>query len=119
MAVNTYKQSEKRKKSSFFGWLNRLFHLEESYEQVIHVKFLPQIIFLSFLCVLYIANRHNAEKKVRAISELEVQVEDLRADFTTLKASYMFASKQSEVAKKAKRIGLTENSSSPILISIE
>lgn len=119
MAVNTYKQSEKRKKNSFFGWLNRLLQIEESYEQVIHVKFLPQILFLSFLCVLYIANRHSAEKKVRSIAKLEVQVEDLRADYTTLKASYMFASKQSEVAKRAKLIGLTDNRNSPILISVE
>ena len=119
MAVNTYKQSEKRKKNSFFGWLHRLFQIDESYEEVIHIRFLPQIIFIAFLSVLYIANRHSAEKKVRAISTLEVQVEDLRADFTTLKASYMKASKQSEVAKRAKRIGLTENNNSPILISVE
>ena len=119
MALNSYKRSEKRKKNSFFGWLNRLLQIDESYEEVIHVRFLPQIIFIAFLSVLYIANRHSAEKKVRAISKLEVQVEDLRADFTTLKASYMFASKQSEVAKRAKHIGLTENSNSPILISVE
>ena len=119
MAVNTYKRSEKRKKSSFFGWLHRLLQIDESYEEVIHVRFLPQIFFIAVLSVLYIANRHSAEKKVRAINQLEVQVEDLRADFTTLKASYMFASKQSEVAKRAKRIGLADNSNSPILISVE
>ena len=119
MAVNTYKQSEKRKKGSFFGWLSRLLQIDETLAQVIHVRFLPQIVFLAFLSVLYIANRHSAEKKVRAISQLEVQVEDLRADFTTLKASYMFASKQSEVAKRAKEIGLAENNNSPILISAE
>ena len=119
MAVNTYKQDEKRKRGSFFGWLNHLLQIEESYEQVIHVKFLPQILFLSFLCVLYIANRHSAEKKIRSITKLEVQVEDLRADYTTLKASYMKASKQSEVAKRAKAIGLTDGQKSPILISVE
>jgi len=119
MAVNNYKQSEKRKRGSFFGWLNRLLQIDETYEQVIHIRFLPQIIFLAFLSVLYIANRHSAEKKVRAIGQLEVQVEDLRADFTTLKASYMKASKQSEVAKRAKRIGLTDSNNSPILISVE
>lgn len=119
MGVNTYKQSGKRKKSSFFGGLTRLLQINESYEEVIHVRFLPQIIFIAFLSVLYIANRHSAEKKVRAINQLEVQVEDLRADFTTLKASYMLASKQAEVAKRAKRIGLSENNGSPILISVE
>jgi len=119
MAVNTYKQSGKRKKGSFFGWLNRLFQINESFAQVIHVRFLPQIIFIAVLSILYIANRHSAEKKIRAISKLEVQVEDFRADFTTLKASYMFDSKQSEVAKRAKHIGLVNGSESPMLISVK
>jgi hypothetical protein len=66
---------------------------------------------------LFIANRHSAEKKIRTIARLEVQVEDLRADYTTLIASYMFASKQSEVAKRAQKFGLKENNDSPILIA--
>lgn len=119
MAVNTYKHPEERKSGNFFGMLNRLFQIDKSIQQVIHIKFLPQILFLVLLLVLYIANRHSAEKKIRAISRLEVEVEDLRADYTTLKANYMFASKQSEVAKRAKQFGLKENSDSPILISAE
>ena len=116
MAINTYKQPEKRKGKNFFGWLHRLLQIEDSLEKVIHVKFLPQILFVVLLAVIYIANRHSAEKKIRSISKLEVQVEDLRADYTTLKAGYMFASKQSEVARRARRIGLVENEDSPILI---
>ena len=119
MAINSYKQSENRKGISFFGRLNRLLKIEDSLENVIHLKYLPQIIFLSVLSIFYIANRHSAEKKIRTIGKLEVEVEDLRADYTTLKASYMFVSKQSEVAKRAERIGLSENESSPILISKE
>lgn len=116
MAVNTYKHPEKRSSSNFFGWLNRLFHLDDNLQQVIHIRFLPHILFVVLLLTIYIANRHSAEKKIRAISRLEVQVEDLRADYTTLKASYMFASKQSEVAKRARKLGLKENNESPILI---
>lgn len=119
MAVNTYKQFEKRKGGTFFRWLDRFFQIDELYAQIIRIQFLSRIIFIAALSVLYIANRHSAEKKVRAINQLEVQVEDLRADFTTLKASYMLASKQSEVVKRAKRIGLTENKNVPIVISAE
>ena len=119
MAVNTYKHPEERKSGNFFGWLNRLLHLDDSIKQGIHVKDLPQILFIVLLLVLYIANRHHAEKKIRAIARLEVEVEDLRADYTTLKASYMFASKQSEVAKRAERLGLSESKDSPILIPVE
>lgn len=117
MAVNTYKHTKERKGRNLFGWLHRLLQIDDSLEQVIHIKFLPQILFIVALSVIYIANRHAAEKKVRAITQLEVEVEDLRADYTTLKAGYMFASKQSEVAKKAKKLGLSANSDSPILIT--
>jgi len=47
------------------------------------------------------------------------EVEDLRADFTTLKAELMFASKQSEVAKKVKEQGLEESMSPPYKIEID
>lgn len=84
--------------------------------EVIHVRFLPQILFLAFLCVLYIGNRHYAEKKIRAISKLQVEVEDLRADYTTLQADFMKESKQSEVAKRALELGLKESKESPVLL---
>lgn len=87
--------------------------------EVIHVRFLPQILFLTFLCVLYIGNRHYAEKKIRSISKLEEQVEDLRADYTTLKAEFMYESKQSEVAKRASELGLKVSKESPVLIKGE
>jgi len=87
--------------------------------EVIHVRFLPQILFLTFLCVLYIGNRHYAEKKIRSISKLQEQVEDLRADYTTLKAEFMYESKQSEVAKRAFELGLKESKESPVLIKGE
>ena len=119
MAINTYKHPEKRKNGNFFGWLHRLLSISDSLQKQIHIKFIPQILFVMILVVIYIANRHSAEKKIRTINKLEEQVEDLRADYTTLKASYMFVSKQSEVAKKAKKIGLSENNDSPILIAKE
>ena len=114
MATNTYRMPSKARRSGgFFSLLDKSLHIDETLREVIHVRFLPQILFVSFLCVLYIGNRHNAEKKTRNISQLERQVEDLRADYTTLKADYMFATKQSEVAKKASRLGLKLSNTAP------
>lgn len=110
MAVNTYRLPGKKPQSSgFFSAIERFIRIDQTVTEVIHVKFLPQIVFTAFLCVIYIANRHYAEKNVRAINILEQQVDDLRADFTTLKADYMYASKQSEVVKKAASLGLKES----------
>lgn len=124
MAGNTYKIPAKTSKaggsgSSFFTTIEKLVSMDDSLTQVIHVRFLPQILFIVTLCIIYIGSRHYAEKKIRAINKLENQVEDLRADFTTLKADYMYESKQSEVARKAKELGLAESDEPPFKIVIQ
>ncbi|MEM6642051.1 MAG: FtsL-like putative cell division protein, partial [Bacteroidota bacterium] len=112
---NTYK-IQKEERGGIFLFLSRFLRMDSSMSEVIHVRFLPQILFLSLLCLLYIGNRHYAEKRLRSINKLEVQVEDLRADYTTLKADFMFSRKQSEVARRAEKLGLSDSKSSPILI---
>ncbi len=119
MAENTYRLPQKEERGGLFRLINRFLQMDGSFKEVIHVRFLPQILFLALLCLIYIGNRHYAEKKVRSISKMEEQVEDLRADYTTLKAEFMYASKQSEVAKRASEIGLEESKESPVLIKEE
>jgi len=113
---NTYKLPQREERGGLFRLINRFLRMDTTMSEVIHVRFLPQILFLSFLCLLYIGNRHYAEKKIRDISQLETEVEDLRADYTTLKAAFMYESKQSEVAKRAEALGLKEPKESPELI---
>ncbi|MEM9894773.1 MAG: FtsL-like putative cell division protein [Bacteroidota bacterium] len=114
---NTYKLPRREKRPGIFQAISHFLKIDGSLGEVIHVRFLAQILFVSFLCLLYIGNRHFAEKKIKSINLLERQVEDLRADYTTLKANYMFESKQSEIAKRAQELGLEESSEAPILIT--
>ncbi len=119
MATNTYKIPGKSASGKgFFSLLDKVLPMDESVGDVIHLRFLPQILFVAVLCVIYIGSRHYAEKKIRNIGKLETQVEDLRADYTTLKADYMFASRQSEVAKKASRLGLKVSDVSPYKVIV-
>jgi len=119
MATNTYKIPTKSSdRGSVFSAIGRFLSVDESLSSVIHLRFLPQILFVCLLCVIYIGSRHHAEKKIRSIGKLETQVEDLRADFTTLKADFKYESKQSEVAKKAAALGLSESPSSPYKVVI-
>ncbi|MEQ9467406.1 MAG: FtsL-like putative cell division protein [Ekhidna sp.] len=113
---NTYKLPQREERGGLFRLISRFLRMDSSMSEVIHVRFLPQILFLAFLCLLYIGNRHYAEKKIRDINDLETEVEDLRADYTTLKADFMYESKQSEVAKRAAELGLKESKESPVLI---
>jgi len=79
---------------------------------------LPFILFISFLAVLYIGNRYHAEKIVRKIDKLQVEVQDLRAESIITASELMFISKQSEVLKLVnhQNINLKESVEPPIMI---
>lgn len=72
------------------------------------VNNIPFILFLSFLGIIYIANRHYAENTVRKISSLSKEVKVMSWEFKTLKADMMLRSTQSEVLKLVDTVGLRE-----------
>jgi hypothetical protein len=101
-----------------FARLERRLKLENYFEEGFPVKYLPKILFVMVLGLLYISNTHYGEKTVRKINNIQAEVEDLRADYTTLKADLMFASKQSEVAKKVRDLQLKESLRPPFKIEV-
>lgn len=116
--------NQPREKSSgggpaLFSGLERRLRLENYFEEGFPVQYLPKILFVLLLGLLYISNTHYAEKTVRRIDHVQSEVEDLRADYTTLKSDLMFASKQSEVARKVKTIGLKESLKPPTKVVVE
>jgi outer membrane murein-binding lipoprotein Lpp len=98
---------------SLFSGIERRLKLESYFEEGFPVKYLPKIIFAVVLSLIYISNTHHAEKTVRKINYLQTEVEDLRADYTTLKSDLMFSSKQSEVARRVEVLGLKESLNPP------
>ena len=126
--ANTYKNSEEKEQKQkpekgdnkgIFAMISQSFKMDGLFNEGVPVKFLPQILWVTVLIILYIANAHYTEKTIRRIDKLKYEVEDLRTDFTTLKASYMFESKQSEVARKVEPLGLQESKNPPIVIELE
>jgi hypothetical protein len=101
-----------------FSVLEKRLKLESYFEEGFPVQYLPKILFVVFLSLVYISNTHYAEKTIRQIDKSQTEVEDLRADFTTLKSDVMFASKQSEVARRVKAIGLKESLRPPYKIVV-
>ena len=118
LKIESKEQSHSRGPSVFTG-LEKRMRLETYFEDGFPVKHLPKILFGMFLSLIYISNTHYAEKTTRAINKAQSEVEDLRADFTTLKADVMFASKQSEVARRVKSMGLKESVKPPYKIIVE
>lgn len=99
-----------------FSMISTTFRLDGVFDDGVPIQYMPKIIWVVVLIILYIANAHYTEKTVRKIDALKFEVEELRTEFTTLKASYMFESKQSEVAKKMATYGLVESKNPPLKV---
>ena len=76
-------------------------------------EMMPFIIFIAFLGMVYIGNRHFTEKNIRNIDKLNKEVKEMRWDYKTLKADLMLRSTQTEVAKKVDTLGLKERVEPP------
>ena len=122
---NKFKIKSKSKSKSkgfakgIFSGIERRLKLENYFEEGFPVKYLPKILFVMAIGLIYISNTHYAEKTVRRINNIQAEVEDLRADYTTLKSDLMFASKQSEVAKKVQAFELKESLKPPYKVEVE
>ncbi|WP_243635973.1 FtsL-like putative cell division protein [Hymenobacter edaphi] len=103
---------------SIFSLVERVVNVDGLFRDGVPVRFLPHTLFVMFLILVYIGNTHYAARMNRSIQRLKTETEDLRADYTTLSADYMEASKQSEVARKVAAYGLVESSSPPFSIKV-
>ncbi len=112
-------RNPQRKRASVFSFLEEKLKLDLAFEQGLPVRYLPYILFFTVIGIFYIGNGHYGEKAIRKIDTLQTEVENLRADYTSMKAAYMFASKQSEVARKVEPFGLYESSTPPFKITVE
>jgi hypothetical protein len=75
-------------------------------------------LFLSALAVLYIANGHMADNRIRKINDIARQLKDLQYEYKTLKGDMMFRSRESEMVKAAAPLGLTMDSTPPVRIKL-
>jgi len=80
-------------------------------------KHIGLILLISLLGVLYIANAHKAERKLRMINKLQMGVDDAKSSYQKVKSDNTYKSTESQLAKKLKNEGLKINSQSPIVIN--
>jgi hypothetical protein len=119
MAANRYKVSSNQSGKSLFSVIEGSIRLPVLFENGLPVKYMPKILFVVGMLIFYIGNSHYADSTIRKIDKLKVEVEDLRADYTTLKSDYMFASKQSEIARSVARLNIKETLEPPKKIVIQ
>jgi hypothetical protein len=80
---------------------------------------LPFILFLAFLGMIYIGNRHLAEKNIRDIDKITKEVKEMSWDYKATKAELAYKSTLTEVAKRADTLGVKESIQPPQKLSAE
>jgi hypothetical protein len=74
---------------------------------------LPFVLYVAFLLMIYIANRHLAEKNIRDIDKISKEVKELSWDYKVAKADLAYKSTLGEVAKRADTLGVRESIQPP------
>ena len=70
------------------------------------LKQLPFVLFLTVLGVIYIGNRFHAERMVRKIDQLKIEVGNLRSEQITITSELMNISRPSQVIELVQSQGL-------------
>lgn len=125
MAQNTYKKKIKATRPKAkrgwnpFKWIEEKINVSGLLGEGVPVRLVPPLLYAAFLALIYIWSNHSAEKTIRKIEKVQQEVEDIRADVTTLEAAFMYSSKQSEIAKKVLPLGIYEIEEPPLKIVVE
>ena len=91
------------------------------FSDVIILRNLWYVIFLTILGALFIGNRFRAEKITRESARLTREVKDLKAESLSTSASLMYVSRQSEVYRMVheKGLGLEELKTPPYKLIVD
>lgn len=125
MAQNTFRKKIKPvgpkspSRWNLFRWIEEKTNINGVLGEGFPVKLVPPLCYAAFLALVYIWSNHSAEKTIRKIEKVQQEVEDIRADVTTLEAAYMYSSKQSEVAKKVMSLDIYEIEEPPMKIIVD
>lgn len=104
---------------SFFTRIDEGLKLEGLFENGLPVKFMPYILFVAFVGIVYIGNAHYSERLDSEYKSLSDQLEGLKAEYNTLKSGFMYDSKQSEIERSAAELELKANSEPPTKIIVD
>lgn len=122
MALNTFKHQppvkptrRKRKPNRLAIWINEVLGFDRLFgsDNAWPIRNINRILWVTFLLVVYIGLNHNAERLVRRIYRTRTDVDELRAQATTLEAVLARNSKQSELSKRVLADSLLDSQSPP------
>ena len=124
-AVNRYIKSEDEKKKKKKGkvqmpsWMKKLAALKVRFGDDVALRYIPYVIFLTMLGLVYIANNHQAERLAGKITKLEREVKVLQMEYGTLKFEFMNRYDRAKISGELKEMGLYPNDKPIVKIVLE
>ncbi|MEZ0611128.1 FtsL-like putative cell division protein [Fibrella sp. WM1] len=127
MALNTFKHQpppkpvrRKRKPNRIAAWINEVIGFDRLFgsDNAWPIRNINRILWVTLLLMLYIGLNHNAERLVRRIHRTRTDVDELRAQATTLEADLARSSKQSEISKRVYADSLIDSQTPPIKLIV-
>ena len=128
MATNTFRdrpepaavpKAKAPRKAGIFDNLNTWLTNRLELGDKLPTETLRKIVWVGILGIFYIYVQHNYESFIKKIDKARNDMEEKRAAYISQKSRYMFASKQSEIAKKLTDNGLEENITPPTKIVVK
>lgn len=120
------KPPKRKREYHLFNWLNRFLPLDRVFgekmpgkEERLPVKYFYYFGWIVILLVAYERIGFQSEQYVRNSIKLKKEVDDLRAEYTSIHAEYMKSGLQSVIIEKVKAEGLEENLTPPKKIIIK
>lgn len=101
------------------GVMDMLFNIDSLTGGELPVSLLKKVIYTAFLILIYIYYTMMAESKIHRIEKVKLELEEIRADYTTQKAEYMKVGKQSYLALAMKKYNLEPSLIPPIKVVAE
>lgn len=115
MAENRVRRPQKKEENRLISERKKeknktIFNLENAFDTGLSIKYIPHLIYIAILGIIYISNSHSAETMIRKLNKLETEVDNLRSDYSSLEVDYTSAGVQSEITARAKEeLNLVEN----------
>ena len=103
--------TKRNKKRSFS--LGNIFEVQLLYKNIVF------LVFVTFIGIVYIANGHRAEKKVRKIQKLQGEIEKSKFQYWESMSNVMYESIQSQTEKRVEDLGLKPGDGSIKIIKQE
>nr|WP_295925787.1 FtsL-like putative cell division protein [uncultured Dyadobacter sp.] len=110
------KPPKRKREYHLFNWLNKFLPLDKVFgeklpgqEERLPVKYFYYFGWVIVLLVAYERIGFQSEDYVRKSIKLKKEVDDLKAEYTSIHAEYERAGKQSVVVEKVQAEGLVEN----------